>query len=154
MKRGHSSIEKLGISLSDSGDYYLRNEMAIAEIIRNVREGHYCAILGPHYREKSWLLKDAKSRLEASGVKVCVLLDLQKLRVIKDGDFLRAFADMVGQSIEQTSGIASPMPANQVADELAIKHFLQDYVQKLEKDLVLLIDHLEVIWTGPLESLL
>lgn len=153
MNSGRQTGETSGVSISDN-ECYIRNDAAIAEILRNVRDGHYCAVLGPHYREKSLLLKDVKTELKATGDEVCVLLNLQEPSAIKDGDFLRAFAEMVGHRVREESGIANSLPLIGVVGEQSIQHFLQDYVQKLKKDLVLLLDHLEKIWTGPLESLL
>lgn len=142
------------IGLTNSGKYYIRNEAAISEIVSNVREGYYCIILGSRYCQKSLLLRDVKTKLEAAGDKTCVLLNLQELNNIADSNFLPRFADMVNRYVQEQTKIAPPVALSEVTDEPSLQCFLQNYVLKLKQNLVLLIDHLEHIRIGPLEALL
>jgi len=142
------------VSLTGSGDYYISNENAISEIVAKVSEGSYCTILGPHYCEKSLLLADIKKRFDALGHQVCVLLDLDELRALPDADLLPSFAKLVFRSLQEQGGIKTLPLLAEVSDEKSLQLFFQDLLHDLKSELVLLIDHLERIRMGPLESLL
>lgn len=149
--------DKPGDWMIDNSQYYVPNEDAIAEIMRNIREGYYCTILGPPYCQKSLLLNDLKTRLQASGDMVCVLLDLEKLHYTTDEDFLAAFAAMFWSFFSEETEIKQTPEPDKVKDEQSLKFFLQkcqDCIKESKRDLVLLIDHLEKVRIGPLKSLL
>lgn len=140
--------------ITDSKNYYIPNESAISEIIRNVREGDYCTVLGPPYCQKTFLLEDVRTRLEKTGDEVCVLLELQKVDFAADEEFLPAFAAMLWPLLKEQIDVKTPQSLEKVSDEQSLKFFLQNCVKNLKRDLVLLIDHLERVRTGPLKSLL
>ncbi|UCH95042.1 MAG: AAA-like domain-containing protein, partial [Candidatus Aminicenantes bacterium] len=145
---------KSGEFVINKGEYYIRNEAAISEIIHNVRGGDYCTILGPPYCQKSFLLEDVKNRLQATGDEVCVLLDLQKVDFATDDDFLAAFAATLWTILRTKTKIKQPPSLDKVKDEQSLKFFIQNCVELFKRDLVLHIDHLERIRIGPLKSLL
>jgi GAF domain-containing protein len=139
---------------TDAGEYYVRSRATIKEIVGNVRQGHYCTILGSRYCQKSQLLRDVKERLEATDDEICVLLDLNPYADLADGDVLRGIAVEVDRLVrEQGGGDSLPSP-DEVVDEQSLKRFFTGYVHALKRDPVLLIDHLEDVRLGPLHSLL
>jgi GAF domain-containing protein len=142
------------VILADGQEYYLRNEAAISEIVRNVREGHYCTILGPRFCQKSFLLADVRARLEEPGDTVCVLLNLPDVAFGSDEEFYGSFARMVHTHLQSKSGTAILPSADCVSDASSLRRFLQDCVGPLGCDLLLLLDHLERVRLGPLKSLL
>jgi GAF domain-containing protein len=146
--------EGVEICQTNSGEYYVRNRTAIDEIVHNVREGHYCTILGPPCCRKSQLLKDVKTQLEATGDELCVLVELEKVDFAVDADFYPGFAAAVGSHLQEQTGIPCPTSPRQVDDERSLQRYLQGCVDARQQDLVLLLDHLERIRLGPLKSLL
>lgn len=149
--RNHNEFQ---VSVASSGDCYVPNKAAIREVIEKVTRGHYCTILGPHYREKSFLLRDVQKELEAIGGTVCVLIDLQQFKGLADDDFLHHFAELVDCLVREKVSVSNPPQPAEVASENGVQHFLQDYLSSVGQHLVLLIDHLEAIRLGPIESLL
>lgn len=142
------------VCLTGAGDYYVRNEAAIKEIVGNVRRGHYCTILGARYCQKSQLLRDVKERLEATGDEICVLLDLNPYGDWADSDVLREIAREVDRCVRgKTGGDFLPSP-DEVVDEQSLTRFFAGCAHALKSDPVLLIDHLEDVRLGPLHSLL
>jgi len=142
------------VSHTEAEGYYVRNEAAIKEIIHNVRDGHYCTILGAQYCQKSQLLKDVKEQLEATGDEICILLDLNPYGDWADSDLLRQIAHEVDHCVRgKIVGGSLPSPA-QVVDEQSLANFFAGYAHALKRDPVLLIDHLEDVRLGPLHSLL
>jgi GAF domain-containing protein len=154
MNREQRDHAELQVILTDSNEYYLRNEAAISEIVRNVRDGFYCTIMGPPFCQKSLLLADVKARLDESGDTVCVLLNLPDVNFGSDEKFYGSFARVVRSHLESQSGSATPPLAEGVSDEPSLRRFLQDCVTPPDRDLLLLLDHLERVRMGPLKSLL
>ena len=146
--------EQFETAINDSGDCYVRNTAAIDEIISRVIEGHYCTIIGPHYCEKSLLLRDVQKQLETIGGAISVLVDLNQFKELADSDFLYNFARLVDRLLREKAIVSDPPAVNQGITEVELQHFFQDYVSSLAQDVVLLIDHLEAIRLGPIESLL
>ncbi|MCP4601097.1 MAG: GAF domain-containing protein [Proteobacteria bacterium] len=145
--------DEFEVCLAENGDYYVRNNTAISEIVHNVREGRYCAILGPPYSQKSLLLNDVKAQLGEDGDKVCVLVNLHEIGSVADEDFWPVFAAILNAQLEQIQVVSRLSPEN-VADERSLQRFLQNCAKSLNRDLVLLLDHLERLRIGPLRSLL
>jgi GAF domain-containing protein len=144
----------LQVVLTDSNEYYLRNKVAISEIVRNIRDGHYCTILGPPFCQKSFLLADVQARLEEPEDTVCVFLNLPDVGFGSDEEFYGSFARMVHRHLQSQCGDAILPPAESVSDVPSLRRFLQDCVRPLGRDLLLLLDHLERVRLGPLKSLL
>lgn len=135
-------------------DYYVRNEADIRKIIGELRENHYCTILGPPYCQKTRLLKELKGELESTGDELCVLLNLENVEAQADEGFLGGFARALtgrlrAESIEEPVSLPHP-----VVDETSLQVFMESYLKVLQRDLILLLDHLERVHTGPLTSLL
>jgi GAF domain-containing protein len=149
MSAVREDFQQIEICLSDTGAYYVRNEPAIREILTHIHDGQFCVILGPRYCQKSLLLRDVKSRFEAIGEEVSLLVDLQDLSDTSDADFVAGFAALVQHNAQPIQ-----LVPNEVNDELSLQRFLQECLVKLDRDLILLIDHLENIRTGPQQSLL
>lgn len=140
---------------NEEGHYYrIRNEALIAEIVRDVRAGHYCTVLGPPYCQKSDLLDDVKQRLQDTGNEVCVLLDLKQIDDDDEEGFLKGFAARFEQEARGITGVTSLVLADMVTNEAALLHFFEECLDVIRCDIVLLLDHLERVHIGPLSALL
>lgn len=144
----------MDVCVTSDGFFYIPNRAAIDEIVAKVREGIYCTILGPRYCQKSMLLSDIVTRLEATGDEFCLLLDLEGLRTEPDSQLLGSFALQVEENMQGLGNISFPLSSGKVTDGLSLRRFLEECVTQLRGDLVLLVDHLERIRIGPLKSLL
>ena len=150
-----SMLDAGDIRWSEEGSYFrVRNETAIREIVQNVRDGHYCIVLGPPFCQKSALLEDVKEQLQASGEVACVLLNLKKIEFVSDDEFLPALATGIESTLESETGRVEGGTSTGVTDGRSFQHFLQGHVDSLDRDLVLLVDQLEHLREGPLKSLL
>ncbi|HKQ05958.1 MAG TPA: GAF domain-containing sensor histidine kinase [Blastocatellia bacterium] len=142
------------VSQAQNGEMYIANKAAIEEIVTNVMGGNYCIILGPHYCEKSQLLRDIKARLDSLRQQTCLLLDLEELRALADAEVLSSFALMITESLRQPPGTRLAAALAEVSDEKSLAIFFQELLRGSKRELVLLVDHLERIRMGPLHSLL
>lgn len=141
----------INVATNDKGEPYIVNETALQKILRHVREGQCCIVLGPESCQKSLLLRDVNARLQATSDDICILLDLWPAKAVKEEDFLREMAERIYQEL---GALQQRVPAPAVRDELTLQGFLQDCVRASQRDLILLLDHLQAIRIGPLESLL
>ncbi len=149
------SLGEPKIYWSDKGNYYgIRNEAAIQEVVHHVRQGHYCTVLGPPFCQKSDLLQHIKDQLQTIDRMVCVLLDLKQIDFVSDEEFLPALAVRIEDALQAQTGISGSIPSAEVTDERSMQRFLGGLVSNLGCDLVLLLDQLERVRMGPLQSLL
>ncbi|MCL7455285.1 MAG: AAA-like domain-containing protein, partial [Anaerolineae bacterium] len=130
------------------------NQEAVAEVLACVREGTYCALLGPRLSGKTVLLRYVVEMMSGPLGQTCVYLDLYEVGASTLQGF---FADMVGiiaHSVEQQMGISLPVPDPAVASSAVFRGFLGDVVLRLQRDLVLVLEHLEALPTDLVQALL
>ena len=138
---------------SEDGHYYIRNERVMSEVLTHIRNGDYCAIMGPRYTQKTWLLRDIYHQLNAEN-RPCIEPTIAVPDVATKRKFLSDFAAKVyRQALTHTRSVEH-LQATEVADERSLQHFLQELVRALNQDLVLLLNRLEWVPLPNLEALL
>ena len=143
-------------SLPDAPAIARYNRDAVQEIIQCVQEGTYCAVLGPRLSGKTVLLRYVEQTLARSLGWTCFYLDLYAMRASTLQGF---FADLIGLTAErfnEMEGSAQPIPVPEAsqASSAVFRAFLADAVVSLQRDLVLIIEHLEAVPTDLVQALL
>ncbi|HVR37808.1 MAG TPA: GAF domain-containing protein [Thermoanaerobaculia bacterium] len=119
--------------------FRLRNETAIQKVVRRVKRGEYTIILGPRFSEKTFLLEDVASELRELDM-APILVNLEPLEQRTGSEFIAALADAVAGA----GGPPGPHP-RPPRTERELQEFLKEIPATLEKNVVLLFDHLEVL---------
>lgn len=130
------------------------NMVLVEQVIDCVREGTYCAILGPLLSGKTRSLRHVERLVTQSYGWVCVYVNLYETRA----STLRAFfCDLMAQTaaaVVQAVGKALPLPREELSTGAVFRGFLTDAVEELGGDLVLVLDHLEAPPTDLVQALL
>jgi type II secretory pathway predicted ATPase ExeA len=130
------------------------NQGAVAEIVGCVREGSYCALLGPRLSGKTVLLRHVAEMLSGPLGQTCVYLDLYDVDVSTLQGFFADLIRLVADSVGAQAGWAVEMPDPAVASSAVFRGFLADLVLRLQRDLVLVLEHLEALPTDLVQALL
>ncbi len=127
---------------------------AAREIIRCVEEGTYCAVLGPRLSGKTELLRFVDSKLAECPDWVCLYVDLYAMQASTQRSFFAGLASIIARGIEERVGTTLPVPDTQDVNSAMFRAFLADAVAGLQRDLVLIIEHLEAIPGDLVQALL
>ncbi len=130
------------------------NRDAIEQIIQCVQDGTYCAVLGPRLSGKTELLRFVEKLLSESLGWTCVYLDLYAVRAFTLQGFFADLIRLTSARIGQLSDLAIPISEASTASSAMFRAFLASTVAALERDLVLIIEHLEAVPTDLLQALL
>ncbi|MGC9334704.1 MAG: hypothetical protein ACP5JJ_11180, partial [Anaerolineae bacterium] len=113
------------------------NQGAVAEIVGCVREGSYCALLGPRLSGKTVLLRHVAEMLSGPMGQTCVYLDLYDVDVSTLQGFFADLIRLVAVSVEAQAGTSPDMPDPAIASSAVFRGFLGDLVLRLQQDMVL-----------------
>lgn len=130
------------------------NQGAVAQIVRCVEDGIYCAVLGPRLSGKTQLLRFVEGNLAKSLGWTCVYIDLYAMRVSTLQGFFADLTRLIAGRLEELAGLAPRAPEPQPASSAVFRGFLADVVAGLGRDLVLIIEHLEAVSTDLVQALL
>lgn len=130
------------------------NRRAAEQLIRHVRAGRYCALLGPRFAGKSQLLHFVQAELGRSPAHTCVYIDLQEVEISTQTGFFASLVDAVARCVmEKTDCKVSASPVG-VISGVVFRGFLENALVSVARDLVLVIDHLEAVPNDLLQALL
>lgn len=127
---------------------------AVEQIIQCVKDGVYCALLGPRLSGKTVLLRYVEQTLADKLGWTCVYIDLLSIRASSQQGF---FADLMHQIEKQVCDLtASPISIRTESEisSAAFRGFLSECVADLGHDLVLIIEHLESLPVDLVQALL
>jgi serine phosphatase RsbU (regulator of sigma subunit) len=132
---------------------------AIDELVRSVREGSYCAVLGPRLSGKTMLLRYVARFLAAPLGWTCIYIDLYDLEASTLSGFFGDLIQTVAREGEAATGhtllaTESTRLAAEAASSAVFRAFLDEVVLGLERDLVIIVEHLEALPTDLVEALL
>ncbi|MEW5871567.1 MAG: PP2C family protein-serine/threonine phosphatase [Chloroflexota bacterium] len=127
---------------------------ALEQVIECVEEGVYCALLGPRLCGKTVLLRYAERLLSEGWGMMCVYLDLLPMRSATLQGFFLELGQMITQRVYELSGEWLADPEKELINSATFRGFLLDSVAQLERDLVLIIEHLETVPTDLVQALL
>jgi hypothetical protein len=130
------------------------NGDAISQIIQCVHEGTYCAVLGPRLSGKTELLHFVERTLAQSLGWTCVYIDLYSIQASTLQGFFADLIRLMAERVHELVGLDLATPEAGTASSAIFRGFLSDLVDALERDLVLIIEHLEAIPTDLVQALL
>nr|NIV38715.1 hypothetical protein [Anaerolineae bacterium] len=130
------------------------NRDAVDQILESVRDGTYCAVLGPRLSGKTRLLRYVEELLTQSLGWTCVYVDLHTIGASTLQGFFADLIAYIAGRIEELAGLELPVPEATLASSAVFRGFLDDAVAALGQDLVLIIEHLEAVPTDLVQSLL
>ncbi len=145
--------------LSQAPPLVRHNSDAVRQIVECVEEGTYCAILGPRLSGKTVLLQYVKDTLAEHLGWTCIYVDLYDVKATTQRGF---FADLIHLTAQRVDELARPeapgfqlsLPDASEVSSVAFRGFLADIVSHLQRDLVLIIEHLEAIPSDLVQALL
>jgi type II secretory pathway predicted ATPase ExeA len=130
------------------------NREAVDQIIGCVEEGTYCAVLGPRLSGKTVLLRYVTQTLDQSLGWTCVYTDLYDIGASTLQGFFADLIRITAQHLRELTGQALLAPEASLASSAVFRGFLTDSVTQLQRDLVLIIEHLEAVPTDLVQALL
>ncbi len=124
----------------------LRHLDRIHQVADLVRRHDYVVLLGPAYSEKTRLLYDVNDRLADSELFTPVYVNLWRVRTDDEAAFFSSLAQMICRAESVSSLPYAGMDlAEGCYDSASFRTFLEALVQRHDRHLVLLIDHLQVL---------
>ena len=130
------------------------NLEAVNEIVRTVQEGSFCALLGTRLSGKTVLLRYVEQMLSGPLRWTCVYVDLYAVETSTLSGFFGALMRIIAGRVEPLTGLALELPPVGTASSAVFRAFLAEGVHRLERDLVLILEHLEALPTDLVEALL
>ena len=130
------------------------NRDAVNEIINSINDGTYCAVLGPRLSGKTVLLRYVAQTLAKSLGWTCIYIDLYELRASTLQGFFADLIDLIATGIRRLTGVDLPYPNEKAASSAVFRGFLTDSATTINRDLVLIIEHLEAMPTDLVQALL
>ena len=130
------------------------NREAVEQIVQSVRDGTYCAVLGPRLSGKTVLLRYVQEALTETLGWTCIYVDLRDLQALTLQGFFADLVRFIAGRLEEREGLDLPVPEANVASSAVFRGFLEDAVMELGRDLVLIIEHLEAVPTDLAQALL
>ncbi|MGW8251959.1 MAG: hypothetical protein ACWGO1_15065, partial [Anaerolineales bacterium] len=126
----------------------------VDEIIQCVQDGVYCAVLGPRLSGKTVLLRYVEDILRSDFGWTCVYLDLMEIQSSTLSGFFLAMMSLTAVQLAESAGQPVPTPEVSLASSAVFRGFLTDTLTLLERDIVLVIEHLETVPADLVQALL
>ncbi|HSJ54034.1 MAG TPA: hypothetical protein VLC52_09830, partial [Anaerolineae bacterium] len=127
---------------------------AVNDIVRTVQEGNFCALLGTRLSGKTVLLRYVEQMLSGPLRWTCVYVDLYAVETSTLSGFFGALMRIIAGRMEAITGLRLELPPAGTASSAIFRAFLSEAVQGLERDMVLILEHLEALPTDLVEALL
>lgn len=147
-------LEEAGPEPGETPTTIRHNREVIAQIVRCVEEGEYCAVLGPRLSGKTMLLRHVEQTLAQARGWICVYLDLYDIQASTLQGFFASLMRVTAQRVQDLAGIAFDVPEAGQSTSAVFRGYLADAVTQLGQDLVLIIEHLEAVPTDLVQALL
>jgi energy-coupling factor transporter ATP-binding protein EcfA2 len=146
------ALSETSVSEAPSLAIYYGN--VIEQIIQCVREGTYCALLGPRLSGKTHLLRHLDRILAGSLGWTCIYIDLYTIKAFTLHGFFAELIDLTAGRIAELTGLQLATPEGGGASSAVFRGFLTDAVTELGRDLILIVEHLEAVPTDLVQALL
>ncbi len=129
------------------------HQKAFDQILESIKEGTYCAVLGPRLCGKTVLLRFVERTLNEVGW-TCLYLDLRSMRAATLQGFFTELMHQTAAGIRQILGGAHPISLPAQASSPVFRGYLLEALQVVGRDLVLIIDNLDATPTDLVQALL
>ncbi len=129
------------------------HQEAFDQILNSIKEGTYCALLGPRLCGKTVLLRYLEHTLDELGWP-CLYIDLQSITAATLQGFFADLIAQASQNLQAIAGAPTVAPPPETATSAVFRGFFQDSLDVLKRDLVLILDNLDAIPTDLVQALL
>ncbi len=129
------------------------HQEAFDQILESIKEGTYCAVLGPRLCGKSVLLRYLERTLSGYGWP-CLYIDLQNISTATLQGFFTDLSAQYAAGLCTLTETEIRLPAPGQASSAVFRGFLEDSLKALKQDLVLILDNLDAIPTDLIQALL
>lgn len=130
------------------------NQEAAHRILRSIEEGTYCAVLGPRFSGKTFLIRHIEHEIAQVFQWPSVYIDLYDMEASTLQGFFSRLVGRTAARIGELTGQVLPLPEADRVSSAVFRGFLADAVAHLRRDLLLIIDHLEAVPTDLVQALL
>jgi energy-coupling factor transporter ATP-binding protein EcfA2 len=151
---GTSEAVMLETSVSEAPSLAIYYGNVIEQIVQCVREGTYCALLGPRLSGKTRLLRHLDRILAESLGWTCIYIDLYTIKAFTLHGFFAELIELTAGRIAELAGLRLATPEGGAASSAVFRGFLTDAVTGLGRDLILIVEHLEAVPTDLVQALL
>jgi GAF domain-containing protein len=129
------------------------NRGAAQQVKDCVLEGRYCTLLGPRFSGKTAILRDVADELASDPTLVCVYLSLGQTDCATEATFFSSMAELIARelALPRYDDLVSPVAS---VSSPTFRGFLQAALDSLRRDLVLMLDDLELVPSELLRALL
>lgn len=128
----------------------VQDNARVQTVVRHLLSDECVALLGPPLNEKSHLLQDVAAALRASDRAWPLYIDLWRTSSQNEEAFFTSLARLISGSLAQPD---APLPTP-VPDARAFRNFLAACIERSDRSLALLIDHLQALPHDLVHSLL
>ena len=126
----------------------------IEEILQGVQEGTYVAVLGPRLCGKTVMLRFVERVLREELDFIAIYIDLMDLKASTLKGFFAELIDEISQRYRQLTGLGVSLLSDEYVSSAGFRGYLTELVEESGRDMVLIIEHLEVVPTDLVQSLL
>ena len=133
---------------TDYNDWHILPTELIDDIASGIHDGKWYTVLGPPRCQKSFLLKSISSKLQND--KPFVIIDLKELRSHQHADLLRKFCILIRDHLNKLNLSTCTCFDGKIRDVNQVVIKLKECLSIIKQDLVLFIDHIEMIKIRPL----
>lgn len=107
------------------------NHEAVEQIVQSVRDGTYCAVLGPRLSGKTVLLRYVQEMLTQSAGWPCIYVDLRALQALTLQGFFADLIRFIAGQLKEQGAFDLPLPQANMASSAVFRGFLEDAVAEL-----------------------
>jgi PAS domain S-box-containing protein len=129
-------------------------EDAIDKLWTCIQERRYSALLGPHYAGKSRILEHLLNRVKKEPVHIGIKVDLSRVIMAANTQFLIQLADLIGKDLTRQTGIAAGLVSPGIVTGGDFRAFIESLLLRTKRNIVLVLDHLESLPRDILHHLL
>lgn len=140
MGENHIANHSLGNQAALSADKLFVNLTVLEKILSNVRSGKCCRVLGPRFRSKSKLMREASRQLHEFGAHYTSYQSLSDIQFDSEAGFYTCLFSKLTENIQTTESIKGHLPGS----ALEFQYALLDCVRKSARNVALFIDDLEI----------
>ncbi len=126
---------------------------AASEVLQHVRNGTFCALIGPRFSGKSEMLQAVRQALDAEPSWLCVDVNLRQVDAPTQARFFSNLAALIIHDIHLRTE-ACPQYSPHADSSVTFRAFLLQCIEQHGRDLVLTIEHLEALPTDLIQALL
>jgi GAF domain-containing protein len=137
----YKSLVLKNIQIGKCYEWYILRSDDLTRVIENINNGKNCAVIGTRKSQKSLVLNVVRDKIKNDANKTCIMLDLREISLETDENFICKFKALLKNKLQDK---VKPFSGSKTV-ETSLQELIQKYIDSLDNNLILLIDHLECI---------